>query len=739
MPPSLWALLVSIKDYKKGHLEQVPGAHVDAENVSDYLQSTLGVPADHIKWLSDKTASRRSIITTFQDHLIGNPNIKAGDALLFYYSGHGAYLPAPKGWIVDEKRTGEQDRDDGMIEVILPWDEGVTNDGDSCPACAIPDRTLAALIHGAASLHGNNITIVLDCCSSGHGTRAQDAIILDGERLFPRVAPSNLLAPLQGDTDHHIISRPNSPFGENAPFQQGSLPQLHSEPETITADDSGSVNESDSPDPESSELADYTHILDQQIVAEHRRRASELAGIRRRGRFRALAASHVLLAACKPREKAMGGRDGGILTKLWLHFMKYGNVRPYTYAQLVKHINEGIEGINKSLKRAGSALLLDQHPQCEGIVRDRLIFEETMIKADQFKVKKLHGSEENLEIEAGSVHGVAESSVFDIYGLDASLKGTKLGTAKATVVRPLTSTAYAQLSLPPENFVLYTATVVLEPKLDYTLEGGGLIQAQAEQRLRSVLGGIPSLKEDEDAPQLRVCLKPDGHAELHRLDPLLSPLPNPIPLLTEEEIEGENIDRIFRGIAKFNLLLPLTNVTHPFSNEVVFKMHPITHVDATTGVCDVSEEPIKTIDDDIEVIQDSEYAIVLHNKSDTDLFVQVWYFDPDSYSIECLYEPLNDAQPTLPRRGTLQLGASRELSWPLTYYVPSPGTRSTLFAKVYLTERPVRLGSLRQDALIGPEANHDRHGEQEVTDTQGRWDTILQRITVREIPDVAND
>ncbi|KAI0776398.1 hypothetical protein BC629DRAFT_1594901 [Irpex lacteus] len=155
------------------------------------------------------------------------------------------------------------------------------------------------------------------------------------------------------DTDHHIISRPNSPFGENAPFQQGSLPQLHSEPETITADDPGSVNESDSPDPESSELADYTHILDQQIVAEHRRRASELAGIRRRGRFRALAASHVLLAACKPREKAMGGRDGGILTKLWLHFMKYGNVRPYTYAQLVKHINEGIEGINKSLKRAG--------------------------------------------------------------------------------------------------------------------------------------------------------------------------------------------------------------------------------------------------------------------------------------------------------------------------------------------------------------------------------------------------
>ncbi|KAI0089745.1 hypothetical protein BDY19DRAFT_888756, partial [Irpex rosettiformis] len=170
--PSLWALVVSIKDY--GYPRQgwaaVDGAHIDAANVKKYLQESMKVPPDHIRHLIDGQASRVKIISTFTDHLIHNPHIKKGDALLFYYSGHGSYVKTPIGWTVVEGKTGDEALDD-MVEVILPWDEGGLDKVTGSPIHAIPDRTLAILIDQAAELHGNNITIVLDCCSSGHGTR----------------------------------------------------------------------------------------------------------------------------------------------------------------------------------------------------------------------------------------------------------------------------------------------------------------------------------------------------------------------------------------------------------------------------------------------------------------------------------------------------------------------------------------------------------------------------------------
>lgn len=722
MPP-IWALLVSIKEYWNSDHGPVPGAPHDAENVSRYLRSKQNVPPNHIVHLADEHATREGIITTFQRHLIHNSEIKTGDALLFYYSGHGTRLQAPAGWIVDEK-PGDKEAD--MVEAIIPYDEGRTYTGSPHPTSVIPDRTLAALINGAATQHGNNIIIVLDCCNSGHGTRDAGATVMyNDEVLTPRATGRAILTPLPNDLDQNIISPGFSSESDADP--QHSSPQQQSSPlEIELVNDSEATTLPESPDCESQAVAKFNYTLDQVVVDKLRRRASEFAGIRRRGRFRALAASHVLLAACKSNELSWGAPSGGILTTLWLQFMESDSIRPRTYSELVKRINKELDGI------------LNQHPQCEGVVRDRLIFEETMIKADQFKVNLLSQSKDKLEVEAGSAHGIMEGSAFEIYALDTSLRGSKLGTATAREVHSTASIVDAPLlqwqSKLPDNFAAYAASIVHQPQLRCILCSDPSTQPARIHPLHAVLTGTSGVEEteDEDAADLRLLIKSDGTVALHRLDTLLKPLPNPIPLLATKEIEGENVNKIFRGIARFNWLLPLTNATHPFSTQVTFEMRSITNEDANPGICKVSASSIAMTDNDIEVVEDGEYAILLHNNSQMDLFVQVWYFDPDSYSIECLYEPPNETQATLPKGGTLQLGASRELSWPLTYYVPSPGTCSTLFAKVYLTDRPIRLNSLHQDALIGPEANHDRHGEQEFADTQGRWDTILQRITVRE-------
>ena len=54
---------------------------------------------------------------------------------------------------------------DGRDETIVPHDSR-TND-----VFDIPDKTMAALLERLAAAKGKHITVVLDCCHSGSGTR----------------------------------------------------------------------------------------------------------------------------------------------------------------------------------------------------------------------------------------------------------------------------------------------------------------------------------------------------------------------------------------------------------------------------------------------------------------------------------------------------------------------------------------------------------------------------------------
>ena len=133
----LYALLVGIDTYPDTYTRPCTGATVDLQNVSEYLTGeNMNVPRDHILSLHNDNATRTAIISAFREHLIDNPKIKKGDAILFYYSGHGGYLKAPTGWIIVK---GAGDDPDDMIEVILPHDEGVEDPLTGIPTYAIPD------------------------------------------------------------------------------------------------------------------------------------------------------------------------------------------------------------------------------------------------------------------------------------------------------------------------------------------------------------------------------------------------------------------------------------------------------------------------------------------------------------------------------------------------------------------------------------------------------------------------
>ncbi|KAJ2926775.1 hypothetical protein H1R20_g10308, partial [Candolleomyces eurysporus] len=168
----LWALIIGINDYADKKLA-LSGAVADANAMKKYLETSLKVPESRIVNLRDQDATRSNIISAFEG-LRDNDDIKKQDPILIYYAGHGTEVWPKSGG----KKMQTLIPVDYVPEKIFP----------------IPDRTVASLINGIANKRGNNITVILDCCHSGSGTRGKktDSSTVRGCGLIPNDVPDDL-------------------------------------------------------------------------------------------------------------------------------------------------------------------------------------------------------------------------------------------------------------------------------------------------------------------------------------------------------------------------------------------------------------------------------------------------------------------------------------------------------------------------------------------------------------------
>jgi hypothetical protein len=178
-----WALLVGIDDYQA--VPKLRGCVNDIKAMHDFLIRHLLVPEEHILSLTtdepEKLPTRDRIIRAFQDFLINNPQIKYGDQILFHFSGHGSQLKDTTGLEPDgyNETLVAQDSRNGQV-----WD--------------IPDKTIAALLDQLVANKGANITVILDSCHSGSGTRKVPS---DGAALIRQLPPDDRLPPPDLDSD----------------------------------------------------------------------------------------------------------------------------------------------------------------------------------------------------------------------------------------------------------------------------------------------------------------------------------------------------------------------------------------------------------------------------------------------------------------------------------------------------------------------------------------------------------
>ncbi|KAJ6464605.1 hypothetical protein DFH09DRAFT_1488908 [Mycena vulgaris] len=163
-------------------------AKIAADSISAFLVDSLGVPPANVINLRNASSKCADILGALKSIRDDPRIIKDDNAILIYFAGHGGRQETPPGWYSV----------DGQIEIICPSDIS-----DSRAIVGIPDRTIAFLINEIAKAKGDNITLILDCCSSAGGNRKGQQKHLTARNIpnpptMPADCDANIVGPSGG-------------------------------------------------------------------------------------------------------------------------------------------------------------------------------------------------------------------------------------------------------------------------------------------------------------------------------------------------------------------------------------------------------------------------------------------------------------------------------------------------------------------------------------------------------------
>ena len=156
--PRKLALLVGINQYptNSDRFTSLSGCVNDVRLQEQLLINRFGFQPEDIKAVTDTEATRDGILTAFETHLI--QQAKPGDVVVFHFSGHGSQVIDPNP--IDPTYP----LNSSFVPADEHWqaDKGIVNE--------ITGHTLFLLMF-ALKQKTDNVTVVLDSCHSGGGTR----------------------------------------------------------------------------------------------------------------------------------------------------------------------------------------------------------------------------------------------------------------------------------------------------------------------------------------------------------------------------------------------------------------------------------------------------------------------------------------------------------------------------------------------------------------------------------------
>lgn len=190
-------LLIGINNYEAAGIPGLKGCLTDVDLQRYLLIHRFGFLEDNIIVVSDNEPDRKptraNILAAFETLI---EQTSENDVVLIHYSGHGSRVRDPNPIIYTNTDYCEATIENEWNGTLVPNDAAAVEQPDGTVAVGdIMGRTIFLLM---SALKTDNVTLVLDSCHSGAGTRGNSAV----RAASSRTEDNQPLVPTQAELDY---------------------------------------------------------------------------------------------------------------------------------------------------------------------------------------------------------------------------------------------------------------------------------------------------------------------------------------------------------------------------------------------------------------------------------------------------------------------------------------------------------------------------------------------------------
>ncbi|CAE6524792.1 unnamed protein product [Rhizoctonia solani] len=574
----LYGLIIGINKYKQSDVHpDLLGCVGDAKSMLRYF-TDLGVPEGHFRCLYDEDATRDAILNAFVNDLINNSDIKPHDPIVIYFAGHGDRMVAPRGW-----QTA-----DGKVEMILPHDVS-TFDTRGHYIYGIPDLTLAFLLYKLSREKGNNITVILDSCHSGSGTRGE-------VRVRASHDPNALPIPTELD----------------APLR-------------------------------SSLVVDYPSEVEHNVATKQPSGTLMAPSLE----------THILLAACQEEELAqeIPNENGelpssGVFTSALLQELRQCHLATTSYRSLIRKLLKARGHLSKV-----SLGIVPQTFQCEGRNQDRLLF-SIQYSISKGKIGLISTSDNSVyRVRIGSAQGIVPGTEFGVFtgGMDPTSPPLAVLVARdvgSTISQLHSPDPNSPPSIPKDAY----ATIVkyndhsngVRIWVEEAVKQNTLWQTVLNSKS---LGSLPICWANSPENHDLALISSSRGVELQGSH--LTPGQLETSHVIDHDIEAEDLVQVLKAVVYFHFHLKIQNKEAPVRSQLNMTLRELNEKDTSWGSIIYEPKGYDIFGDNVSngtvttlyPNPDKIFGLELINNSEENLYPYVLYYDFEDYSVGCLYEP----------------------------------------------------------------------------------------------------
>lgn len=449
------------------------------------------------------------------------------------------------------------------------------------------------------------------------------------------------------------------------------------------------------------------------------------------GFYQPQSTTHVLVAACRPGEKAVENKDGGKFTNALLEAKQEIALHRTTYNHLIDYLLPMMPE--------------DQRPLCLGRHRNRVIFDAVPFLPDARYVSVGLDNDKRLRIEMGAIHGIVEGSELSvhIHNFRGSLNPpiANVHVIKVHATWSLGQCTSQETLVPKGCWARITRWNNRTPFRVHLKKGiASLIRRwKVRKGIPSKVGGPPSkgglnILRVKHAAQADISIDV-GCREItvERHDEVIAAnCRRSVQLEKKKDTELTLVD----AAARFHLHLHRRNPETPLRNLVsmeLFRLDPLSWSKVGANLLENGRTTIL-------YEQGAIFSVVIHNKSDVDLWPYLAYMDPNCYGITMLYhpDPSSSPNPPLRKHGRLEIGSGKPGSEALSFNLADDEFHNSGFLKLFISSTSVPMAVIGQGPSpmnsITPEpfVGHDA-GEWKLDTVNSKrpqlWDTTFACVT----------